>query len=907
MSKARQIGKYEIHERLGRGNFATVYRAYDTAYQRDVALKVLHPQWTENAGAVGRFCLGAQTLTHLRHSNISQVYEAGEDAGEVYVAVEYLQGVTLQEWLADRKRVTLEQALPILSQVATALDYAHARDMMHLDVNPANVMLEESIPEPHVTLLDFGLAQVFRDSFAVSLETLRGSHEYIAPEQLSPDLADSVGPAADRYALGVIGYQMLTGRLPFPGNIVTPVSRNRQHLPDPSQFVKDLPDAACATLVKMLNQLPESRYPTAREFVLQLQKVVDEQQRVTALLEQAEATSNEDRRFEIYEEILSIDPHQPEAFAGRRAIWIRRGDTYRTGNSEAAKRAYREAGLSDRDIADRLITTDQIRPIAPGRWEPHSIVDGKYEILEMVSITGRSIIYRAQEIQPPKDAVVIKRLKPEKIHDKDAVGRFEREIAVLRRVQHESVLAIYDSKTIAPDYYFVTAYGDLGTLQEYLDVQPDHNLPSDMALDIALSVCRGLEAVHRDGYVHRDVKPGNVFLFSRPDGSIIAKLGDFSISHMPRDRDPYPSDLTTDSWGMATPAYASPEQLRHGETDPRSDLYSWGIMLFEMLTGDLPTAVHPDEYTMEYLRERGIHPEIAKLLYKSLRPKKNERFQTAEEACRATQKTIAVLGNSPVKPAARRIPAWAILIALLFVAGTAVLVFGKGVSGLFPTPAATSTPTLTVPPTLVVSPTPSPTEAPAATATPTSTKTATPTQKPTATATPSPTATYTPTLATCLPDAIFVSENYRDGTPMQPGTSFVKTWQLKSSGCSAWPAGTTLQFVGGDRISSITSVRVGELAPGEILGISVAMVAPQAPGTYTARWRLQDGQGTQFGAKVQVQIVVPGATEPPTAVPTTTAPTTEPPPQTTEPPPQTTEPPPAHTEPPPANTEPPPP
>jgi len=895
MNKARHIGKYEVHERLGRGNFATVYRAYDTAFQREVALKVLHPQWIENPEAIGRFILGAQTLTHLRHSNIAQVYEAGEDGGEVYVAVEHVQGRTLHEWLKEHKQVSVTQALPILSQMATALDYAHARDMVHLDINPANIMIEEAASDLHVTLLDFGLAQVLKDSFDVSPETPRGSHEYMAPEQLIGRPDDVIGPAADRFALGVVAYQMLTGRVPFPGNTVTPTRGHRQHLPDPGQFVKDLPDVVCAALVKMLDQSPGTRYLTAREFVAQLQKVVDEQRRVTALVEQAELTPNEDRRLEIYEEILSLDPHQPEARAGRRAILIRHGDASRTSNTEAAKRAYQEAGLSERDIADRLITTDQIRPVAPAKWEAHSILDGKYEILEMVSITSRSIIYRAQEIQPPKDAVVIKRLKPDKIHDRDAVGRFEREIAVLRRIRHESVLAIYDSKTIPPDYYFVTAYGDLNTLQEYLDAQPDHKLPTEQALDIALSVCRGLEAVHRDGYVHRDVKPGNVFLFSRPDGGIMAKIGDFSIAHMPREQDPYPSDLTTDSWGMATPAYAPPEQLQHRETDPRSDLYSWGIVLFEMLTGDPPAAPHPDEFTVEYLKGRGIHPEAVKLLWKSLRPRKDERFQTAEEVCRATEKTIAALRRPTDVSAPKKLPALPLLFILLFVVGGMVLLIGKGLAGLRQPPAATFTPVVAI----VASPTPSPTEKPTATPTPTATKTATPTKTPTKTPTPTPTltATNTPTPTQCLPDARFVTDvNYPDGTFVQPGTAFVKTWRLESNGCAAWPSGTTLRLTGGEGMGASTSGPTGQIAPGKTFDVSINMIAPKTPGRHSGSWRLFDAQGTPFGDTIRVLIEVPGATAPPeTPPPTTSGPTARPTSQPTEPPPTTgpTEPPPA--------------
>jgi serine/threonine-protein kinase len=215
MSEAKQLGKYEIIEEIGHGGFATVYKARDTALNRLVALKVLHPYWSEDQSFVTRFHQEASAVANLSDPNVVTVYDADEIGDRLFIAMEYLPGRTLRELLEAEGALELEQALLILEQLARALDSAHDQGVVHRDVKPNNVMVEETADGLQVTLMDFGLVKAMSESTALTSQgTLLGSPEYMAPEQADSSRTDEIGPATDRYAIGVVAYHMLAGRVP---------------------------------------------------------------------------------------------------------------------------------------------------------------------------------------------------------------------------------------------------------------------------------------------------------------------------------------------------------------------------------------------------------------------------------------------------------------------------------------------------------------------------------------------------------------------------------------------------------------------------------------------------------------------------------------------------------------------
>ena len=271
-----RLGKYEIIEEIGRGGFAVVYRARDTGLDRIVALKVLAPHLTWDPAFAQRFRREAQATARLRHPHIVTIHDVGQDGEQLYIAMEYLPGPTLAQLLEAEGALPLERALPILEQTADALDYAHEQGVIHRDVKPSNVMVEVGRRgDVQATLTDFGLVKAMETSEALtSVGTILGSPEYMAPEQADPDRRDEIGPATDRYALGVVAYHMLTGRVPFPGS--TPATLH-SHLyeppPDPLSIHDGLPTGVALVLTKALSKALVERYPSAMAMAEALRQV----------------------------------------------------------------------------------------------------------------------------------------------------------------------------------------------------------------------------------------------------------------------------------------------------------------------------------------------------------------------------------------------------------------------------------------------------------------------------------------------------------------------------------------------------------------------------------------------------------------------------------------------------------
>ncbi len=264
----QQLGKYQIEALLGQGGMAAVYRARDVTTQRLVAIKVLHPALAWNEKAVQRSLLEAQTAARLRHPNIVTIYEVGEQGGVYFIVMELLDGEPLSVILS-RGRLSPERALRILRQVAAALDYAHQQGVVHRDVKRANVFV---MPGDHVKQLDFGIAKVAEVSGLTVSGGIVGSPAYMAPEQAR---GEPVGPAADIYALGVLAYEMLTGRPPFTGATVHVLHAHAYATPPPARrWNPQLPAAVERALARVLAKHPQQRYPSALAFVRALEKAM---------------------------------------------------------------------------------------------------------------------------------------------------------------------------------------------------------------------------------------------------------------------------------------------------------------------------------------------------------------------------------------------------------------------------------------------------------------------------------------------------------------------------------------------------------------------------------------------------------------------------------------------------------
>jgi serine/threonine-protein kinase len=255
-----RMGKYEVRKELGSGGFATVYLAIDTTLGREVALKVLHPQHLMDSNFVQRFYQEARTIAALRHPNIVTVYEIGEAAGRLFIAMELADGGTLEGKISDKGAMPWAESLSLLRLIASALDYAHSQGVVHRDLKPANVLLgADSQPK----LTDFGFARLLGGSnmtMASIASTIVGTPGYIAPEVWD---ANAATPAADIYALGCIAYELLTGIQLFIG--ATPVQALTAHVKGPqfpSQWPAGVPAGIERVLSKALAKEPDARHAT---------------------------------------------------------------------------------------------------------------------------------------------------------------------------------------------------------------------------------------------------------------------------------------------------------------------------------------------------------------------------------------------------------------------------------------------------------------------------------------------------------------------------------------------------------------------------------------------------------------------------------------------------------------------
>jgi len=262
MQVPEQIGRYQIIGMIGKGGMGFVLKGYDATLQRQVAIKVLYPHLAQDENTVARFLTEARTAASLQHPNIIAIYEAGEDRGLYYFAMEFVDGKDLGTIIRERGRLRLEEALPILEQIGMALDYAHQRGIIHRDIKASNIMVTV---DGLVKVTDFGIARVLGGERFTQTGVLVGTPEYMAPELWEGHEASK---ASDIYALGVLTYEMLTGEVPFTGTTPMAIGYKHVHEEVPVDKLRGIiSDDALEALKISLAKSPERRFQSAVAFV----------------------------------------------------------------------------------------------------------------------------------------------------------------------------------------------------------------------------------------------------------------------------------------------------------------------------------------------------------------------------------------------------------------------------------------------------------------------------------------------------------------------------------------------------------------------------------------------------------------------------------------------------------------
>jgi serine/threonine protein kinase len=265
MTMAEQLfaDRYRLENRLGVGGMSTVQLAFDTRLQRYVAVKLLAEHLAEDASFVSRFRREALAAARLVHPNVVQVFDFGldDETGRNFIVMEHVDGQSCAEILKEHGALDPRDAVDILAQACKGLDYAHRNGVVHRDVKPGNLLRSH---EGVVKLADFGIAKAAEDSEITKAGSVLGTAAYLSPEQARGEKA---GPPADLYALGVVSYQLLTGRLPYEAASLTDLARLQESgLPiSPSDVNPDVPRELGEAVLRALHPLPEGRYEGALE------------------------------------------------------------------------------------------------------------------------------------------------------------------------------------------------------------------------------------------------------------------------------------------------------------------------------------------------------------------------------------------------------------------------------------------------------------------------------------------------------------------------------------------------------------------------------------------------------------------------------------------------------------------
>jgi len=589
----RQLANFRIERVIRQGGMARVYYGRDVKLDRPVAVKVIDARYRDDPAYAERFVREARAVAAWRHENVIQVYYADDEDGLYYFVMEYIDGLDLREllsrYVADGELMPHDDVLRIGRAIADGLDGAHEQGIIHRDVKPANVMVAG---DGRIVLTDFGLAL---DMGQGSLGEVFGSSHYVAPEQ-ARNSADAV-PQSDLYSLGVILYEMLTGAVPFddPSPTAVALQHITQPPPPPRQVNPGLGEAVEAVLLRALSKSPQERYQTGGELMDALEQAL-QAERAAALPPPVRPLSR-----------VSVEE--------RVARHLR-------GDEGGAVRAQGAPPAADDALLGRQLD--------------------EYRLEALLGEGGMARVYRGLDTNLERH-VAIKVIDIPFQSDSDHVMRFKREAQTIAQLEHPNIVRLYRYGEAEGLLYMAMQCvegTDLGAILAERRAEQTFMEPEE-ASRIVRQVCRALDYAHGRGVIHRDVKPANIMLDE--DGNVV--LTDFGLALM--------IELGTRGEVFGSPAYMSPEQaMSSANVVAQSDLYSVGVILYEMFTGQLPfDADDPLEVAMLHMSEpprppRELRPEIAPeleaVILKSLAKEPEERYQSGAELADALDRALQI-------------------------------------------------------------------------------------------------------------------------------------------------------------------------------------------------------------------------------------------------------------------------
>jgi serine/threonine protein kinase/predicted negative regulator of RcsB-dependent stress response len=583
---------------------------------------------------VQRFKDEAKVVVRLTHGNLVSVFDAGQVHGEIFLAMEFVEGKDLRAvWNRCAQKgiaFPLPVAAHIVKELVRGLAYAHSFEglrLVHRDVSPPNVLLSYS---GEVKLTDFGLATSTLKLEKTAPGVIFGKVSYMAPEQAR---AESLDGRCDIYSAGVILWELLTGRQLFSAGARAPDGlgqeqddllekvRHPQIVP-PSKRAIRVPPELDAITMKALAVRPEDRYQTGEELRTDLAAFLAR----TAPAMDGHQVAHFMR--ELFGDIISREREERQALmASASALLDKAGDSQTNAVTPVAGEPEGRGDRADTAPLGRRgkpeVPPDASRLSEEGSRMVGALLAGRYHIKRLRGEGGMGRVYEAEHIEIGK-RVAVKVLHPAYSRTPDLVERFRREARAASRIEHPNVVNVTDFGT--------TPEGSLFFVMEYIEgielgllIHREGPLAINHALRITEQMCAALQAAHDAGVIHRDLKPENILLVgpasartpsghgvqSPPEGVAaapdIVKVLDFGIAKSDEvdDSPRVGKRLTRPGVAMGTPEYMAPEQAAGHPADPRSDIYAVGSILYEMLTGVPP---YDGDNVMEILHKKANEP-----------------------------------------------------------------------------------------------------------------------------------------------------------------------------------------------------------------------------------------------------------------------------------------------------------
>jgi len=643
----RKFGPYVLLKPLARGGMGALYLALSGPEEtaKLCVIKTVLPHLADKE-YLQRFRDEAKVVVRLSHGNLVPVFDSGQAGGEIYLAMDYVEGRDLRAtWNRCAKKgiaFPVDVAAHLVRELARGLYYAHTFGdikLVHRDVSPPNVLLSYS---GEVKLTDFGLASSTLKIEKTAPGIIYGKVSYMSPEQARGEAIDG---RTDLYASGIILWELLTGRQLFPSTrspgapkdqITSDELLRRVRNPEvvpPSRRAARVPPELDRVALKALAPDLKDRYANCEDLRHDLAKFLAQTAPGT------DATRVAKFLNDLYDEDIAAERAEREQLIARAREWYAAtarpsakassvntapipGEQKKPGpdkfETDTEERPQRETVLSIPMRFDKArlslggpsgnsapIKASQQPSTAERALDPSgasmstavigTVIGGRYYVRKLCGEGGMGRVYEAEHIDIGR-RVALKILHPAYSQTPDLVERLRREARAASKISHPNVVDVTDSGTTAEGaFFFVMEYlegielGELIYRQGKLDI--------GRTLHVGAQICRALQAAHEVNVIHRDLKPENVLILNRDGQPDFVKVLDFGIAKSGSDGD-FENEkdtngdlrrrLTHPGMTMGTPEYMAPEQAAGRPADPRSDVYAVGGLLYEMLTGKAP-------------------------------------------------------------------------------------------------------------------------------------------------------------------------------------------------------------------------------------------------------------------------------------------------------------------------------